>query len=71
MRKTLFIILALLAVTGALVSAPPAEAVSGGGSPNCHWECTCTGSTVCKCNPGTTGFCVYPPNIGCAQVITC
>jgi hypothetical protein len=71
MRKILFVILAVLAVAGALVSAPPAEAVSGGGSPNCHWACDCTGSPVCVCNPGTTGFCVYPPNIGCPQVYTC
>jgi hypothetical protein len=63
-------ILAVLAVIGAIVTTPPAEAVSGGGSPNCHWGCSCTGSPVCICNPGTTGSC-GTLNIACAQVITC
>jgi hypothetical protein len=72
MRKVMLLILALLTVAGAIgTSIPAAEAVGGGGgTPNCHWTCTCTGAAVCQCAPGTTGFCSDPP-IGCAQIITC
>ncbi len=72
MRKVTLLILALLAFVGALgTSSPVAEAVGGSGSPNCRWTCNCAGTPVCTCNPGTTGFCVYPPDIGCPQIYNC
>lgn len=72
MRKLTLLILALLMVTGAVVTAPPAvEAVSGGGTPGCAWTCDCAGRPVCTCAAGISGFCVSPPNIGCAQSFNC
>jgi hypothetical protein len=71
MRKVTLLILALLALAGAIGSSlPAAEAVESSGSPNCRWTCNCAGTPVCTCNPGTTGFCAYPP-IGCPQIYTC
>lgn len=43
MRKTLFVILAVLAVTGAIISTPPAEADV------CAWQCGPCGGYYCPC----------------------
>ena len=72
MRRVLLLIVALLTVAGALgTSMPTAEAVGGGGTPGCSWQCTCSGSLVCTCVAGVTGSCVYPPNIACTQGYNC
>ena len=70
MRKVTILTLILLAVAVA-IGIPAAEAVGGGGTPGCAWTCNCAGTPVCTCQPGTTGFCVYPPNIGCTQGYNC
>ena len=72
MRKVTLLMMVLLTLALAVVTTiPAAEAAKGGGTPGCFWTCDCTGSPVCTCPPGTTGFCVYPPNIGCPQIYTC
>lgn len=70
MRKVTILTLVLLAAAVA-VGVPAAEAVGGGGTSVCAWTCNCAGQPVCTCPPGTSGFCVYPPNIGCTQVYNC
>jgi hypothetical protein len=72
MRKAKLLFLALLTVAGAVgTSVPATEAAGGGGTPGCRWTCNCAGTPVCVCNPGITGFCVSPPNIGCTQGYNC
>ena len=70
-RKVMLLILALLTLAGAIGTSSVTEAVGGGGTPGCTWTCNCAGTPVCTCAPGTTGFCVYPPNIGCTQGYNC
>lgn len=69
MKKVTLLILVLVTLALAVVTSVPAAQAKGGGV--CFWTCDCTGTPVCTCPPGTTGFCIYPPNIGCPQVYTC
>ncbi len=68
MRKTLLLLLALLAVVAALGTPIPTAEAAGG--TNCSYKCDCAGRAL-KCCPAGSTFCMPTSEFGCPQIYTC